>query len=690
MKKRNHNKNVDNKDIISSHINYKEVEIENNHSKDNKNSSNNLKKKREGIYERDIYLFHEGKNYSVYNFMGAHIKTEKKIKGVKFTTWAPNAKNITVVGDFCKWELKAENKLNKINDQGIWTGFIPNVEEGMIYKFAIEKKDGQVVLKSDPYAVASELRPNTASKIYKPKYRWGDKKWRDSLNKFDPLKDPINIYEVHLGSWKKKEDGSFYSYTELAQILPEYVQNMGYTHVEILPVMEHPLDVSWGYQITGFYCPTSRYGTGSEFKTLVDSFHKKGIGVILDWVPGHFCKDIQGLYKFDGGHGYEYESPLKAENEGWGTANFDLGRNEVKSFLISNALYWFREFHIDGLRVDAVANMLYLDFCKESGRWLPNEYGSNENIQAIEFLRELNNAVFNEFPKALMIAEESSTWPNVTKSTKDGGLGFNFKWNMGWMNDMLKYIEVDPIYRKEIHNSVTFSMMYHYSENYILAISHDEVVHGKKSLLNKNWGDYWNKFAGLRNFIAYMIGHPGKKTIFMGCEFGQFIEWRELEQLDWMLINQYDMHLNTQNFFRDINNFYKENTALWKYDYEYNGFEWIDADNMAKSIFVFMRKADNPEDTLIFITNFTPVVYYDFKIGVPYLGEYKEVFNTDNYIYGGSGQTIYDVLYSEEGKYNNQKYNINVKVPPMATLILKPTSIKKENEENKNIIKHDN
>ena len=676
-REKHNDKRILDKNIISSEINYKEADLSLNKDK-KENIIINSRKKKNGIYENDIYLFHEGKNYRSYNFLGAHLKTEKKIKGVKFTTWAPNAKSVTVVGDFCNWDIKEENKLQKVTDEGLWTVFIPHMEEGMIYKLAIERKDGQVVLKSDPYGVASEIRPNTASKIYKPKYRWGDKKWRDNLKNFNPLKSPINVYEVHLGSWKKKDDGSFYSYKELAELLPNYVYEMGYTHVEILPIMEHPLDASWGYQITGFYCPTSRYGKGEDFKFLIDSFHKQGIGVILDWVPGHFCKDIHGLYKFDGNHGYEYEDYLKAENEGWGTANFDLGRNEVRSFLISNALYWFREFHIDGLRVDAVANMLYLDFCKESGKWAVNEHGGNENIQAIEFLKLLNDAVFCEYPNALMIAEESSTWPNVTKKTKDGGLGFNFKWNMGWMNDMLKYIEVDPIFRKEIHNSVTFSMMYHYSENYILSISHDEVVHGKKSLLNKNWGDYWNKFAGLRNFIAYMMGHPGKKTIFMGAELGEFIEWRENEELEWSLIEKYPMHKSTQQFFKDINTLYKNNNSLWKYDYEHRGFQWIDADNSEKSIFIFMRKGEKEEDTLIFISNFTPVVYYDFKVGVPYLSEYEEVLNTDSEAYGGSGQIVSEVLTSKKEPYNNQNYSINVKVPPMATLILKTINIKKE------------
>ena len=642
-------------------------------------TNNNIEKfnnsKKGGIYENDIYLFHQGTNHKAYGFMGAHIKTEKKQKGVKFTVWAPNAKSVTVLGDFCDWNILKKNTLKKLNEQGIWSGFIPEINEGCIYKYAIEEEDSSIVLKADPYATKSELRPNTASIVYKPKYKWNDRKWRDKIKKFNPYMSPINVYELHLGSWKKKENDDFYSYSELAELLPRYVKDMGYTHVEILPLMEHPLDDSWGYQITGFYSPTSRYGNGEELKILIDRFHKEGIGVILDWVPGHFCKDEHGLSKFGGGHAYEYEDSLKAENLGWGTANFDLGRGEVKSFLISNALYWFREFHIDGMRVDAVANMLYLDFGKDFGQWMLNERGGNENIQAVQFLKELNNAIFYEFPNALMIAEESTAWPMVTRPVSDGGLGFNFKWNMGWMNDMLEYIKIDPIFRKDHHNKVTFSMMYHYSENYILAISHDEVVHGKKSLVDKNWGDYWNKFAGLRNFIAYMIGHPGKKTVFMGCEFGQFVEWRDKSQLDWLLIEKYDMHKKIKEYFKDINNLYKENKSLWMYDYGSNGFEWIDADNKDQSVFSFIRKSNNNEETLIFVCNFTPIVYYDFKIGVPYLGRYKEILNSDNKCYGGSGQIMEDELISKKEKWHNYDYSLTLKIPPMATTIIKLTKV---------------
>ena len=666
--------------IINEYITKKSnVDIKEYKSKTSKNISKKNEKstnhKKCGIYESDIYLFHQGTNYKAYGFMGAHTKTEKKQKGVKFTVWVPNAKNVIVVGDFCNWEILKQNSLKKLNNQGIWSGFVSGLSEGCIYKYAIEGQDGQIILKADPYATRSEVRPNTASIVYKPKHKWNDKKWRDKIKTFNPYMSPINVYELHLGSWKKKQNGDFYTYLELAELLPSYLKNMGYTHVEILPIMEHPLDGSWGYQITGFYSPTSRYGTGEELKFLIDRLHKEEIGVILDWVPGHFCKDEHGLSKFGGSHAYEYEEPLKAENMGWGTANFDLGRGEVKSFLISNALYWFRDFHIDGMRVDAVANMLYLDFGKDFGQWMVNEHGGNENIQAVQFLKELNNAIFKEFPNVLMIAEESTAWPMVTRPVEDGGLGFNFKWNMGWMNDMLEYIKIDPVFRKDHHNKVTFSMMYHYSENYILAISHDEVVHGKKSLLDKNWGDYWNKFAGLRNFAAYMMGHPGKKTIFMGCEFGQFIEWKDKEELDWQLIDKYDMHKKTFKYFKDINNLYKENKALWEYDYGPNGFQWIDADNRDQSVFSFIRKTNNKEELLIFVCNFTPVVYYNFKIGVPYLGEYKEVLNSDDECYGGSGQVMRDVLVSQKDKWHNYDYSLTIKVPPMGTSIIKVKAI---------------
>lgn len=676
-RKKSTSKKEQNQDIsiIKEAVNEFGIEMEKSEKKVRRTTRSKTQQKSPSDF--DVYLFHEGRHYECYNFMGAHFIREGSKTGVRFTTWAPKASKVTVVGDFSNWEESEEYGMNRITEAGLWSIFIPSLKAGEIYKYAVKNEDGsRTVLKSDPYAFASELRPNTASILVKDsKYKWKDQEWMDKRNSTNIYQSPVNIYEVHLGSWKIKGEEDFYTYKELCKMLPKYVKEMGYTHVEFMPIMEHPLDDSWGYQVTGYYSVTSRYGSIDDFKALVDTLHREGIGVILDWVPGHFCKDEHGLYRFDGTPTYEYEDPTKSENKGWGAANFDLGRAEVKSFLISNALYWFKNFHIDGLRVDAVANMLYLDYDRSPGEWVPNKDGGRENLEAIEFLRELNTAIFKELPNVLMIAEESTAWPMVTKPADVGGLGFNFKWNMGWMNDMLKYIELDPVYRKYHHDLITFSIMYQYSENFVLPISHDEVVHGKKSLVNKMWGDYWNKFAGLRLFASYMLGHPGKKTLFMGSEFGQFIEWRNREGLEFKLVDEFDMHRDTQKFFSDINVFYKENEALWKYDCDPKGFEWIDADNAAQSIIVFMRKADKLEDTLIYVCNFTPNAYNDFNIGVPFLGEYKEVFNTDSKEYGGSGQTIEGPLYSRNGSWQKQKYHLNVKVPPMGTLVLKPVNI---------------
>lgn len=631
------------------------------------------------ISEYDTYLFHNGSHYNAYKFMGAHLITEKRKRGVRFTTWAPKAKAINVVGDFNNWEVLEEYSLERITKSGLWSSFIPSMKEGQVYKYAITTEQNKIILKSDPYSIYSELRPNTASIITRDlKYRWKDRKWINSRNKTDIYKSPVNIYELHLGSWRTDDNGEFLSYLELAKRLPEYVKSMGYTHVELMPIMEHPLDDSWGYQVVGYYSVTSRYGTRDEFRELINALHNEGIGVILDWVPGHFCKDNHGLYKYDGSVTYEYEELSKQENKGWGAANFDLGRPEVKSFLISNALYWLREFHIDGLRVDAVANILYLDYGREKGEWTPNKYGGRENLEAAEFIKELNTAVFKEFSNILMIAEESTTWPMVTKPVEMGGLGFNFKWNMGWMNDVLKYVEIDPIYRKYHHNLINFAMMYHYTENFILPISHDEVVHGKKSLIDKMWGDYWNKFSGLRAFLGFMMTHPGKKTTFMGNEFAQFIEWRSYEQLEWKLIDEFPRHKQTQDFYKDLNNLYKTEKALWQLDYEHDGFKWIDADNKDQSIFIYCRMGEDKKDTLIVICNFTPKVYYDFKVGVPYLGEYYELFNSDASSYGGSGQVMDEVITASSQGWHKEKYSIKIKVPPMATLILKPQKIEEE------------
>ena len=636
----------------------------------NKGKSKKVSKD-ESLLSFDLFL--EGKEHSAYKFMGAHFVTENRKRGVRFTTWAPRASKIYVIGDFNNWELKEEYSMKKINERGIWSLFLPKLEEGIKYKFAVVNECGNnTVYKADPYAFKSELRPNTASVLTKIKsFRWGDKRWLNKREKEGLDNKTMNIYELHLGSWKRK-DGEFMTYEEISEVLVEYIKEMGYTHVEFMPINEHPLDASWGYQGVGYYSVTSRYGDLNGLKALINKLHKNNIGVLLDWVPSHFCKDEHGLFMFDGSPTYEYEAWWKANNEGWGTCNFDLGRPEVKSFLFSNAMYWINEFHVDGLRVDAVSNMLYLDYGREYGEWEPNIYGGNGNLEAIAFLKELNTIIKKEGKGAITVAEESTSWEGITKPVEEDGLGFDYKWNMGWMNDTLSYIELDPIYRKYHHNKMNFSMMYNYSEKFILPISHDEVVHGKKSLINKMWGDDWKKYAGLRLYASFMMGHPGKKLMFMGCEFGQFVEWREWEELQWNVIEEFDIHKKTQEYFKALNHFYLENSSLWSLDYEEEGFKWIDADNSEESVLSFIRIGKNKKEKLIFICNFTPEVYYDFKVGVPELGEYVEVFNSDSLEFGGAGNIMGDsILKATEESFKDFDYSISVKVPPLGTLVLK-------------------
>lgn len=655
--------------------NCKKLKHEKNGNVTEKMGKNKGKSKRvskdESLLSFDLFL--EGKEHSAYKFMGAHFVTENRKRGVRFTTWAPSSSKIYVIGDFNNWELKEEYSMEKINERGIWSLFLPKLEEGINYKFAVVNGCGNnTVYKADPYAFKSELRPNTASVLTKIKsFRWGDKRWLNKREKEGLDNKPMNIYELHLGSWKRK-NGEFITYEEISHILPEYIKEMGYTHVEFMPINEHPLDASWGYQGVGYYSVTSRYGDLNGLKILINKLHKNNIGVLLDWVPSHFCKDEHGLFMFDGSPTYEYGAWWKANNEGWGTCNFDLGRPEVKSFLFSNAMYWINEFHIDGLRVDAVSNMLYLDYGREYGEWEPNIYGGNGNLEAIAFLKELNTIIKNEGKGAITVAEESTSWEGITKPVKEGGLGFDYKWNMGWMNDTLSYIELDPIYRKYHHNKMNFSMMYNYSEKFILPISHDEVVHGKKSLINKMWGDDWKKYAGLRLYASFMMGHPGKKLMFMGCEFGQFVEWREWEELQWNVIEEFDIHRKIKEYFKVLNHFYLDNSSLWSLDYEEKGFKWIDADNSEQGVFSFMRIGKNKKEKLIFICNFTPEVYYDFKVGVPKLGEYVEVFNSDALEFGGAGNIMGDsILKAKEESFKDFDYSISVKVPPLGTLVLK-------------------
>jgi len=625
---------------------------------------------------------HNSYDYRSYNFLGAHFTNIDGINGAVFRIWAPNAEAIYLIGDFNNWK-GTEYTMVKGTDSGIWSIFIPNLKEWDMYKYEIHTKDGKVLHKSDPYAFYSELRPGSASKLVSLKsYKWDDSIWMEHRKGTNVYESPINIYEVHAGSWKQKSDGGYYTYRELADELVGYVKNMGYTHIELMPLSEHPFDGSWGYQSTGYYSLTSRFGSPYDFMYFVDKCHREGIGVILDWVPGHFCKDDNGLRLFDGTALYEYSDPRRGENYSWGTCNFDLGKPEVQSFLISNAVFWFEMYHIDGLRVDAVASMLYLDFGRKPGEWVPNKHGGRENLEAVDFIRKLNKAVFEYFPNVLMIAEESTAWPLVTAPTDLGGLGFNYKWNMGWMNDMLKYMAMDPVHRKWHHNLITFSLMYAYSENYVLPLSHDEVVHGKKSLLDKMPGDYWQKFANLRAFFGYMASHPGKKLLFMGGELGQFIEWRYACGLDWVLL-EYEMHRKIQHYVKSLNDIYLSEPALWELDHVSGGFEWIDCNNCNQSIIVFMRKGKKPKDTIITVCNFTPVVYEDYRIGVPYSCNYTEILNSDRQEFGGSDQKNTGILRAERQKWQNQEYSVEIMVPPLSAVYFKPVDFVEKAEDEK-------
>ena len=571
---------------------------------------------------------------NAYEFLGVRLCENKGQCGAVFRVWAPNAKSVSVVGEFNGWQLEA-NKMEQTFG-GIWECFIPNAKEYSSYKFAVTGYDGKIRFKADPYAFHTETPPANASKIYNiNNYVWRDDEWIKKRENGNVYQSPVNIYEVHLPSWRKKENGAPLSYTEAAAELADYAADMGYTHIELMPVTEYPFDGSWGYQVTGYFAPTSRFGSPNDFKNFIDILHTRGIGIILDWVPAHLPKDEFGLYNFDGTHLYEYSNPQKGEHKQWGTAVFDWGRVEVASFLISSAIFWLKEYHIDGLRVDAVASMLYLDYGREAGAWSPNAKGGNENLEAVWFIRELSKSVFSFSPSVMLIAEESTAWPMVTKPTYDGGLGFNFKWNMGWMNDMLKFMSIDPIYRKYNHSAITFSFFYAFSENFILPLSHDEVVHGKCSMIGKMFGDYEAKFAALRTFYAYMMAHPGKKLIFMGQEFAQFNEWRYYEQLDWFLLD-FEAHKKMQNFVRALNRFYLNQPALWQRDFSWQGFSWISHDDINNGIIAF-RRFDLSGDEIIAVCNFVPVKRKNYRIGLPFYGEYERIFSTDDKLYGGSG-----------------------------------------------------
>ena len=625
-----------------------------------------------GITDYQLYLFNQGTNYHSYKMLGAHLLKKDGVEGTRFAVWAPNARRVSVVGDFNRWDGRA-HVMNRLGDSGVWELFIPGVKEFDLYKYEIENYYGQVVLKADPYAFYSELRPCTASVVYDLyRYKWRDDEWMCQRAATPVYDKPMLIYEVHLGSWRRKVGNRFLSYRELAEELIPYVKDMGYTHIELLPVAEHPYDGSWGYQTTGYYSVTSRYGTPEDFMFFVDECHLAGIGVIVDWVPAHFPRDGHGLIRFDGTALYEHEDPRRGEHPHWGTLIFNYGRNEVRSFLISNAVFWFDVYHVDGLRVDAVASMLYLDYGKSWGEWLPNRYGGKENLEAIEFMRKMNEVVFHYYPNVLMIAEESTAWPMVTRPVYLGGLGFNYKWNMGWMNDILRYMSLDPVYRKWHHENLTFSMVYAFSENFILPLSHDEVVHGKRSLLDKMPGDYWQKFANLRLLYGYMMAHPGKKLLFMGGEFGQFAEWKFDASLDWHLLD-YEMHRKLHHYVRMLNHFYLENRALWECDHGWEGFRWIDHHDYSQSIVSFIRKGKERDDWLIAVCNFTPVVRHGYRIGVPQPGGYMEAFNSDDRSYGGSGQGNFEVIMSKEIQWHGFSHSISITVPPLAAVFFKYT-----------------
>ena len=627
----------------------------------------------------DLHLFGQGKEYRIYEKMGAHLRTVSGVPGVNFALWAPNARSVSVIGDFNGWRHGATPMHLRHQDLGVWECFVPGLTAGALYRYAITSRfNDYTVEKSDPYGFAAELRPQTASIVVDiHQHQWQDEAWMQERAQRQRLSSPISIYELDIGSWRRMLDRPgehrLLTYRELAHTLAPYIKDLGFTHVELLPMTEYPYDGSWGYQVTGYFAPTSRYGSPEDFQYFVDYLHQQDIGVLLDWVPSHFPKDGFALSYFDGTHLYEYADPLKGEHKEWGTYVFDYGRSEVRNFLLASALFWLREYHIDGLRVDAVASMLYLDYSRKPGEWIPNRYGGREHLEAVDFLRQLNEAVYAEEPGTITIAEESTAWPMVTRPTYMGGLGFTLKWNMGWMHDMLDYMSLDPAYRRYHQTNITFSLMYAYNENFVLPLSHDEVVYGKKSLLSKMPGDVWQRFANLRALYGYMWGHPGKKLLFMGGEFGQWREWDYTQSLDWHLFEPPNdaHHAQLQQYIHDLNQLYQHEPAFSKLDYDPAGFSWIDFHDTDNSVVSFMRCSKNVDDTLVFVSNFTPVPRHGYRLGVPNPGEYYELINSDATRYGGSGLENGQLMPSGPIYWQSCPHSILLTLPPLATVILK-------------------
>ncbi len=624
------------------------------------------------VTEADEYLFGSGTHYDIYKKLGAHKTVKDGKSGFHFAVWAPNAETVSLVGDFNGWNDEA-NKMVRLKNNGIYETFVEGLNEGELYKYVINTKQGAKLYKADPFANFCELRPGTASVTTDiSKIKWSDSAWVKKRDESDMTSEPMAVYECHIGSWMRhpgREDDGFYTYRQFADRIVDYLTDMHYTHIELIGIAEHPFDGSWGYQVTGYYAPTSRYGTPEDFAYLVNKLHKAGIGVILDWVPAHFPRDAHGLALFDGSPLYEYADPRKGEHPDWGTKIFDYGKNEVKNFLIANALFWIKEFHVDGLRVDAVASMLYLDYGKQQGQWVANKYGGNENLEAIEFFRHLNSIVSGKYPGVMMIAEESTAWPKVTGKPEDGGLGFSFKWNMGWMHDFCDYMKLDPLFRRDNHYKMTFAMSYNYSENYILVLSHDEVVHLKCSMLNKMPGYYVDKFANLRVGYTYMMGHAGKKLLFMGQDFAQDSEWNEAKELDWGLLED-ELHSGMQSYVRELLAIYNKYPCMYELDNDPKGFKWINADDTYKSIYSFVRYGENGKNNLLFVLNFTPVERLDYRVGVPVKGKYKLILDSDEKRFGGNSDKKKQQIYTAKAlEWDNQPYSIGYPLPPYGAAI---------------------